>query len=54
MIEIVNFKMGAAIIKFSAAVTNLNAQEILISHCRRDNMDYIHLIGSGSFKTNLF
>jgi hypothetical protein len=30
MLEIVNFKMGATIIKFSATVKNLNAQGILM------------------------
>jgi hypothetical protein len=45
--------MGSTIIKCSAAVTNLNAQGILMSHCGRDNMDYVHLTGSGSFKTIL-
>jgi hypothetical protein len=35
MIEILNFKEGATIIKLNASVTNLNIQGILMSHCKR-------------------
>jgi hypothetical protein len=41
-----NFKNGATIIKLNAAVTNLNVQGILMSHCGRDkNAESIHLTG---------
>jgi hypothetical protein len=36
MVETVNFKKGAIIIKLNAAVTNLNVWGILMSHCGRD------------------
>jgi hypothetical protein len=36
MVEILNFKMGATIIKLNVAVTNLNVRGILMSHCGRD------------------
>jgi hypothetical protein len=46
MVEILNFKKGASIIKLNTAVTNLNVQGILLSHFRRDkNTEYIHLTG---------
>jgi hypothetical protein len=46
MVERLNFKRGATIIKLKAAVTNLNVQGILVSHCGRDkNTEYIHLTG---------
>jgi hypothetical protein len=46
MVEILNFKNGATIIKLNAAVTNLNVHEILMSHCGRDkNTEYIDLTG---------
>jgi hypothetical protein len=46
MVETLNFKKGAIIIKLKTAVTNLNVWGILMSHCRRDrNMEYIHLTG---------
>jgi hypothetical protein len=35
MIEILNFKKGATIIKLNAAVTNVNVWGILMSHCVR-------------------
>jgi hypothetical protein len=36
MVEILNFKKEATIIKLYAAVTILNVWGILMSHCRRD------------------
>jgi hypothetical protein len=46
MVEILNFKKGATIIKLNAAVTNLNVLGILMSHCGRDNnMEIYHLTG---------
>jgi hypothetical protein len=36
MVEILNFKKGATIMKSNAAVTNLNVSGILMSHCWRD------------------
>jgi hypothetical protein len=46
MVEMLNFKRGATVIKLNAAVTNLNVQGILVFHCRRDkNTGDIHLIG---------
>jgi hypothetical protein len=33
MVEILNFKKGATIIKLNAAVANLNVHGILMSHC---------------------
>jgi hypothetical protein len=46
MVELLNFKKGATIIKLNTAVTNLNVWGILMAHCRRDgNMEYIHLTG---------
>jgi hypothetical protein len=36
MVEILNFKKGATIIKLNAAVTNLNVLRILMFHCWRD------------------
>jgi hypothetical protein len=36
MLEVLNFKNGTTIIKLNAAVTNLNVQGILMSHCERD------------------
>jgi hypothetical protein len=36
MLEILNFKKGATIIKLNAAVRNLNVWEILMFHCRKD------------------
>jgi hypothetical protein len=35
MVEILNFKKGATDIKSNTAVTNLNVQEIVMSHCGR-------------------
>jgi hypothetical protein len=46
MVEILNFKRGATIIKLNAAVTNLNVQEMLMPHCGRGkNTEYIYLTG---------
>jgi hypothetical protein len=46
MVEILNFKKGATIIKLNATVTNLNVRGILMSHCGTDtNMKYIHVTG---------
>jgi hypothetical protein len=46
MVEILNFKKGATIIKSNAAVTNLNVCGILISHCGRDkNTEYMQSTG---------
>jgi hypothetical protein len=46
MVEIMNFTNGATIIKLNDAVTNLNVQGILMSHCGRDkNTISIHLTG---------
>jgi hypothetical protein len=46
MVEILNFKKGATVIKLNNAVTNLNAQRILTSHFGRDkNMEYMYLSG---------
>jgi hypothetical protein len=36
MVEILNFKMGATIIKLNAGVTNLNVLGILMSRYARD------------------
>jgi hypothetical protein len=36
MAEILNFEKGATILELQAAVTNLDVQGILMSHCRRD------------------
>jgi hypothetical protein len=36
MVEILNLKKGAIIIKLNAIVTNLNVWGILMSHCGRD------------------
>jgi hypothetical protein len=36
MVEILNFKKGATIIKLNAAVTYLKVWVILMSHCGRD------------------
>jgi hypothetical protein len=36
MVEIMNFKKGATIIKLNASVTNLNFWGILMPHCGRD------------------
>jgi hypothetical protein len=35
MVEILNFKKGATIIKLNVAVTDLNVRGILMSHCGR-------------------
>jgi hypothetical protein len=40
--EVLNFKKGATIIKLTAAVTNLNVQEILIPHCTEIRTWKIH------------
>jgi hypothetical protein len=41
-----NCKKEATIIKLNATTTNLNVQEISMSHCSRDkNMEYIDLTG---------
>jgi hypothetical protein len=46
MVKILHFKKGETIIKLNTAVTNLNVQGILMSHCGRDkNTEYIHLTG---------
>jgi hypothetical protein len=45
MVEKLNSKKRATVIKSNATVTNLNVQGILVSHCRRDrNVEYTHLI----------
>jgi hypothetical protein len=36
MVQVLNFKKGATIIKLNTAVTNLNVWEILMSHFGRD------------------
>jgi hypothetical protein len=36
MVEILNFKYQATIMKLNTAVTNLNVRGILMSHFRRD------------------
>jgi hypothetical protein len=42
MLEILNFKKGAAVIKLNTAVTNLNVQGNLIAHSGIDkNMEYV-------------
>jgi hypothetical protein len=44
MVEILNFKKQATIIKLNAAETNLNVWVILMSHCGRDkNMENMPL-----------
>jgi hypothetical protein len=44
VVEILNFKKGAALMKLNATVTNFNVWGILVSHCwRYKNMEYIHL-----------
>jgi hypothetical protein len=46
MVEILNLKKGATIIKLNAAVTNLNVQRTLMSHCERGkNTEHRHLTG---------
>jgi hypothetical protein len=46
MVEILNFKKGATVIKLNATITNLNVWGVLMFHCRIDkNMEYIHLTG---------
>jgi hypothetical protein len=46
MVEILNFKKGATVIKLNTAVTNLNVQGNVITHCGIDkNMEHIHLTG---------
>jgi hypothetical protein len=46
MVEILNFKKAATVIKLNTTVTNLNVQGILMSHCGRDkNMENNHLAG---------
>jgi hypothetical protein len=46
MVEILHFKKRETIIKLNTAVTNLNVQGILMSHCWRvKNIEYIHLTG---------
>jgi hypothetical protein len=46
MVEILNFKKGATIIKLNTAVTSLNIRGILMSHCGTDNnTEYVHLTG---------
>jgi hypothetical protein len=46
MVQILNFNMGATIIKLNATVTNLNVQGVLTPHCGRDrNMEYKSLTG---------
>jgi hypothetical protein len=43
MVEILNIKKGAIIIKINAAASNLNVR-ILMCHCGRvKNTEYIHL-----------
>jgi hypothetical protein len=44
MVEILNFK-NETVIKLNAAITNLNAQGILMYLYGRDNRKIYHLIG---------
>jgi hypothetical protein len=43
MVEIPNFKKGATIIKLHTAVTNLNVQGILMSHCGKDKSKLVKI-----------
>jgi hypothetical protein len=46
MVEILDFKKGATVIKLNDAVTNINVRGILMSQCGRDkNMKYVHITG---------
>jgi hypothetical protein len=36
MVELLNFKNGATVIKLNVAVTNLNVWGLLMSYCGRD------------------
>jgi hypothetical protein len=58
MVETLNFKKGATVIKLNTAVTNLNVRGILMSHCRRgkntENIPLNWLKGMGSFNFTVF
>jgi hypothetical protein len=38
MVDILNFKKGATMIKLNVAVTDLNVRGILMFHCGRDRI----------------
>jgi hypothetical protein len=42
MVEILNFKKRATVIKLNTAVRNLNVWRILMSCYGRNNMEYMH------------
>jgi hypothetical protein len=47
MVEILNFKNGAKVIKLNATVTKVIVRGILISHCVRDkDTEYVYLTWS--------